>query len=117
VQDVVPLAGSPPTRKIPTPTARRRPLARGIARAASDGASVLEARDDALERLQPLVCQRRPLAFEVLMPPMMYKNYEEFEREEIRSRHRVGFSLDDLIEELSFDAELDFDPFAESVED
>ena len=42
--------------------------------------------------------------------PMMYRSYEEFEREELRpARTRVGFSLDDLIEETTFDSEFELD--------
>ena len=43
------------------------------------------------------------------MRPSFYKSYEEFEREELRSDKRVGFSLDDLIEESVFDGQLEFD--------
>ncbi|MFI5299682.1 MAG: transcriptional regulator [Polyangiales bacterium] len=40
--------------------------------------------------------------------PMVYRSYEEFEREELRpARSRVGFSLDDLIEETCFDSEVE----------
>jgi hypothetical protein len=46
--------------------------------------------------------------------PMMYRSYEEFEREELRpSRTRVGFSLDDLIEETTFDSEFQLDSVEE----
>ena len=38
--------------------------------------------------------------------PNFYKSFEEFEREEIRpAASRVGFSLDDLIEESIFDSD------------
>ncbi len=49
------------------------------------------------------------------MRPAFYKSFEEFEREEIKpGSSRVGFSLDDLIEESVYDSadevdELDFD--------
>lgn len=43
------------------------------------------------------------------MRPSFYRSYEEFEREELRPGNRIGFSLDDLIEETAFDGELDFD--------
>ena len=40
------------------------------------------------------------------MRPNFYRSFEEFEREEIRpAASRVGFSLDDLIEETVFDAD------------
>ena len=40
------------------------------------------------------------------MRPNFYKSFEEFEREEIRpAASRVGFSLDDLIEESIFDSD------------
>lgn len=41
--------------------------------------------------------------------PSFYRSFEEFEREELRPGSRIGFSLDDLIEETNFDGELDFD--------
>ena len=43
------------------------------------------------------------------MRPSFYSSFEEFEREELRPGNRIGFSLDDLIEETSYDGELDFD--------
>lgn len=43
------------------------------------------------------------------MRPSFYRSFEEFEREELKPGTRVGFSLDDLIEETAFDGELDFD--------
>jgi hypothetical protein len=44
--------------------------------------------------------------------PKTYRSYAEFEREILRPG-RVGFSLEDLMEDTAFDAELDFekDPF------
>lgn len=47
------------------------------------------------------------------MRPSFYRSFEEFEREELRPGNRIGFSLDDLIEETSFDGELDFDADAD----
>jgi hypothetical protein len=51
--------------------------------------------------------------------PKSYRDIEEFEREEIRSGQKIGFSLDDLFQEASFQSsddeaeqepeELDFD--------
>ena len=46
--------------------------------------------------------------------PRSYRSMEEFEREEIRPAYRIGFSLEDLVEETAFDGdvevqELDFD--------
>ena len=43
------------------------------------------------------------------MRPNFYSSFEEFQREELRSGNRIGFSLDDLIEETNFDGELEFD--------
>ncbi|AUX31861.1 MULTISPECIES: transcriptional regulator [Sorangium] len=50
--------------------------------------------------------------------PKSYQNFAEFEREILRP-NRVGFSLEDIVEETSFDAELDFekDPFDVSDDD
>lgn len=47
------------------------------------------------------------------MRPSFYSSYEEFEREELRSSSRLGFSLDELIEETTFDGELEFDQIDE----
>jgi hypothetical protein len=41
------------------------------------------------------------------MRPSFYRSFEEFEREELRPGNRIGFSLDELIEESVFDSELD----------
>ena len=35
--------------------------------------------------------------------PKNYRSIEEFEREELRPQFKVGFSLDDLIQETAFD--------------
>jgi hypothetical protein len=34
--------------------------------------------------------------------PKSYRNIEEFEREELRPQNRIGFSLEDLIQETVF---------------
>ena len=44
-----------------------------------------------------------------MRPLSYYRNFEEFEREELKSSTKLGFSLDDLIEETAFDGELEFD--------
>ncbi len=36
--------------------------------------------------------------------PKSYRSIEEFEREEIRPSFKIGFSLDDLVQESMFDA-------------
>lgn len=46
-----------------------------------------------------------------MRPQSFYRSFEEFEREELRPSTKVGFSLDDLIEETSFDGELEFDQY------
>jgi hypothetical protein len=43
------------------------------------------------------------------MRPSFYRSFEEFEREELRPGNRIGFSLDDLIEESVFDSETEVD--------
>jgi hypothetical protein len=40
--------------------------------------------------------------------PKSYQTFAEFEREILRPG-RVGFSLEDIVEETTFDTELDFD--------
>ncbi|HEY8428319.1 MAG TPA: hypothetical protein VIL20_08090 [Sandaracinaceae bacterium] len=44
-----------------------------------------------------------------------YRSIEEFEREEIRSQVKLGWSLDDLYHEASLDRR-DFDPIDEPAE-
>ena len=34
--------------------------------------------------------------------PTRYRSYEEFERDNIRPLHKIGFSLDDLEDEATF---------------
>lgn len=40
--------------------------------------------------------------------PKTYRTLEEFEREEIRPSQKIGFSLDDLYEEATFNPEQEF---------
>ncbi len=42
--------------------------------------------------------------------PQSFQTFAEFEREIIRPGSRVGFSLDDLVEDLSFDGDLQAEP-------
>ena len=42
-------------------------------------------------------------------PPRGYRSMEEFEREEIRPSLRIGFSLEDLVEETTFEGQVLFD--------
>lgn len=41
--------------------------------------------------------------------PKNFQSYAEFEREILRGSNRIGFSLEDIVEDTSFDAELNFD--------
>lgn len=43
------------------------------------------------------------------MSPKSYRSFQEFEREEIRPYMKVGFTMEDFVEESSFDGELNFD--------
>jgi hypothetical protein len=36
--------------------------------------------------------------------PKSYRSIQEFEREEIRSHMKIGFSLDDLTQDVTFDS-------------
>ena len=47
------------------------------------------------------------------MRPSFYSSYEEFERQELRSSSKLGFTLDEMIEETVFDGELEFDQIDE----
>ena len=50
--------------------------------------------------------------------PKNFQNFAEFEREILRGSNRIGLSLEDIVEDTSFDAELELerDPF-EAMED
>jgi hypothetical protein len=45
--------------------------------------------------------------------PRNFQSFAEFEREIIRPSNRIGLSLEDIVEDTSFDAELELerDPF------
>jgi len=45
--------------------------------------------------------------------PSNFRNFAEFEREIIRGSHRIGVSLEEIVEDTCFDVEIevDDDPF------
>jgi hypothetical protein len=47
--------------------------------------------------------------------PKAFSTFAEFEREIIRPSHRIGLTLEEMVEDSAFDADVDFqdDPFAE----
>jgi len=47
--------------------------------------------------------------------PKAFSTFAEFEREIIRPSHRIGLTLEEMVEDSAFDADTDFenDPFAE----
>ena len=47
--------------------------------------------------------------------PKSFNTFAEFEGEILRPANRIGLSLEDMVEDSSFDAEIDFDadPFSE----
>ncbi|MBL9027858.1 MAG: transcriptional regulator [Myxococcales bacterium] len=52
--------------------------------------------------------------------PKSFKNYAEFEREILATERRIGLSLEEMVEDNAFDAELETDsddPFAEMAKD
>jgi hypothetical protein len=51
--------------------------------------------------------------------PKAFQSFAEFEREIIRPGHRVGLSLEEMVEDTSFDAEIevDQDPFELMADD
>jgi hypothetical protein len=51
--------------------------------------------------------------------PKAFSTFAEFEREIIRPSNRLGLTLEDMVEDSAFDADVDFenDPFAEMAED
>jgi hypothetical protein len=51
--------------------------------------------------------------------PRNFQTFAEFEREILRPNNRIGLSLEDIVEDTSFDAELDIDqdPFELMADD
>ena len=51
--------------------------------------------------------------------PRNCQTFAEFEREILRGSNRIGFSLEDIVEDTSFDAEIDVDhdPFEAMAND
>jgi len=51
--------------------------------------------------------------------PKTFQNFAEFEREYLRGANRIGLSLEDLVDDSSFDAvlEVDSDPFDADVDE
>jgi hypothetical protein len=47
--------------------------------------------------------------------PKAFSTFAEFEREIIRPSHRIGLTLEEMVEDSAFDADVEFedDPFAE----
>jgi hypothetical protein len=41
--------------------------------------------------------------------PKNFQTFAEFEREIIRPAHRIGLSLEDMVEDNAFDAEIEMD--------
>ena len=41
--------------------------------------------------------------------PNSFKSYADFEREMLRPNYRIGLTVEDMVEDTSFEAELDFD--------
>ena len=41
--------------------------------------------------------------------PKTFSTFADFEREVLRPANRIGLTLEDMVEDQSFDAELDFD--------
>ena len=49
--------------------------------------------------------------------PKNYRSIEEFEREELRTQYKVGFSFEDLMQETMFDgSDLLFDDTVDELE-
>ena len=51
--------------------------------------------------------------------PRTFSTFADFERDVLRPANRIGLTLEDMVEDPSFDAELDFDrdPFDQEEED
>lgn len=52
--------------------------------------------------------------------PKHFTSFAEFERDFLKSERRIGLTLEDLVEDSAFDAEVEFDsddPFSEMKDD
>lgn len=51
--------------------------------------------------------------------PKAFRNFAEFEREVLYTERRIGLSLEEMVEDNAFDAEVQFDedPFSEMNDD
>jgi hypothetical protein len=52
--------------------------------------------------------------------PRSFKNFAEFERDVLSSERRIGLSLEEMVEDNAFDAEVEIDsddPFSEMSDD
>ena len=52
--------------------------------------------------------------------PRSFRNYEEFERDVLSSERRIGLSLEEMVEDNAFGAEIEVDsddPFSEMSKD
>jgi hypothetical protein len=52
--------------------------------------------------------------------PRSFKNFAEFERDVLSSERRIGLSLEEMVEDNAFDAEVEIDsddPFSEMSKD
>jgi hypothetical protein len=62
----------------------------------------------------PKPAARHPQGGRLMAIPKSYRTYQDFEREEIRPSFKVGFSMEDLVEEATFEHDSfdwDKDPF------
>lgn len=41
--------------------------------------------------------------------PKSFQSFADFEREMLRPNYRIGLTVEDIVEDTSFEAELDFD--------
>jgi hypothetical protein len=54
---------------------------------------------------------------EIMAVPKSYRSMEEFEREELKSQYKVGFSFEDLMQETMFDgSDLLFDDTVDELD-
>ena len=53
------------------------------------------------------------------MSSKFYRSFAEFEREDVRPNHRLGMTVEEMIEDKPFEREFDFDkdPYEESDDD
>jgi hypothetical protein len=71
-----------------------------------------------VRRAERRVLPPMPIVFGGSMPlPKTFQNFAEFERDFLRGENRIGLSLEEMVEDTSFEAELELDDPLECDDD